>query len=344
MNTGQLFDKYRGWHLLGWALLFLGWYFFRMNDFPSHAVVWKVMTVRVVGLAILVYTTNYLLIPGLLYKRKYLLFLLVYLPMIFGMGLLKMYLIERLLSPFYRGGFEMFDNFKARVYDNIIPAFLLTSTFAGARLVFDYLTTQKKLADISREKAETELKFLKSQINPHFLFNSLNSIYFLIDKQNADARQTLLQFSDLLRYQLYECSADTIPIENEIAYLEDYIRLQQLRRDSHYETAVRIDAVHGFRVVPLLFIPFVENAFKHLSHYSNGRKNFVEVELTRTGNALHFQVQNSREEQERRIEPGGGIGLINVRRRLELLYPGKYHLQIDHNETTFTVALQLDIL
>ncbi len=343
MNGYRLLSKYRGWHLLGWVLLLLGWYFFRMDDFPNHAVAWKITAVKVVGLAILVYITNYLLIPGLLYKRKYLLFVLIYLPMIFGMGLLEMYLVERLLSPYFRG-FQIFDNFKARVYDNIIPSFLLTSTIAGARLVFDYLTTQRKLADISREKAETELKFLKSQINPHFLFNSLNSIYFLIDKQNADARQTLLRFADLLRYQLYECNADTIPIEKEIAYLQDYIQLQQLRRDNHYEAAVEIEAVEGFRVVPLLLIPFVENAFKHLSHYTDGRKNFIGVELARAGNALRFQVQNTREEEERRIEHSGGIGLANVRRRLELLYPGKHHLQIENNGTTFTIALQLDIL
>lgn len=343
MKALRLLLHYKIHHLLLWALLFLGWYSFRISDFPNQEVAWKTTAVKVAGLALLVYITNYLLIPGLLYKRRYIWFALVYLALIFGMGLLKIYINEKILLPFLHG-INVFLDFKGRVYDNIIPSFLLTSTCAGAKVVFDYMTTQKKLSDISREKAETELKFLKSQINPHFLFNSLNSIYFLIDKRNTDARQTLLRFSDLLRYQLYECNADTIEIEKEITYLEDYIRLQQLRRDQNYEIEVSIGGdLHGFRIEPLLLIPFVENAFKHISHHNNGQRNFVRVELSKNKNVFHFIVENSRDGHQQSTEPEGGIGLVNTRRRLELLYPGEYKLKIDNNDTTFKVALQLDI-
>src|SRR5687768_13498875 len=193
------------------------------------------------------------------------------------------------------------------------------------------------------EKAETELKFLKSQINPHFLFNSLNSIYFLIDKQNTEARKTLLQFSDLLRYQLYDCNAETIEIEKEISYLKDYIRLQQLRRDNQYQVNVAINEdVRGFRIVPLLLIPFVENAFKHISHHTK-EKNYVDVQLLRSNGTFTFLVENSREDQTKTSEPPGGIGLKNVQRRLELLYADQYKLDILQNETTFRVALHLNV-
>ena len=341
MKYRQVFGKYKLYHLILWGLFFAGWYFFRVADFPNQTVAVKITFVKVLSLALLVYLTNYLLIPKLLYKKRYILFTVIYLSLIFGIGLLKIYINEKLLSHFFQG-VDVFADFKERVYDNIIPLFLLASTGAGLKLVLDYMTSQKKLSEISKEKAETELKFLKSQINPHFLFNSLNSIYFLIDKQNTEARQTLLQFSDLLRYQLYECNADTIDIEKEIAYLEDYIRLQQLRKDNNYKVEVKMEDVHGFRVVPLLLIPFVENAFKHISHY-NERENFVRVELSKTNGVFNFSVENSKEDHQISTEAKGGIGLTNVKRRLELLYPGRHELQIDNSNAIFKVSLQLNV-
>ena len=166
---------------------------------------------------------------------------------------------------------------------------------------------------------------MKSQINPHFLFNSLNTVYFLIDKQNKDARDTLLQFSDLLRYQLYDCNADTVDIEKEIAYLSDYCHLQQLRKDSNYEVEMQAENSRGFRIVPLLLIPFLENAFKHISHFSD-RKNFVHVKICKKSDRFHFMVRNSKDRSGTGIEPRSGIGLANVKRRLELMYPGKHSL------------------
>jgi LytS/YehU family sensor histidine kinase len=221
--------------------------------------------------------------------------------------------------------------------------FLLVTTGAACRLIKDYLKSQRRLNEIAQEKAQTELKFLKSQINPHFLFNSLNSIYFLIDKQNTEARKTLLQFSDLLRYQLYDCNADTIAIETELAYLQDYIRLQKLRKDTNYEVAVNIESeIKGFEIVPLLLIPFVENAFKHISNHQSGR-NFVHVGLTRNNGSFSFCVENSKENQLQKTLLPGGIGLSNVRRRLELLYPDKHRLEIHNDEETFKVNLELRI-
>ncbi len=327
------------YHLFLWGLLFGGWYFFRIADFPNALVAVKITLVKVLTLALLVYLTNYLLIPNLLYKKKYTIFGILYLSLIFGVGLLKIYINEKFLAAYFKG-IDVFSDFKERVYDNIIPLFLLTTTGAAIKLVSDHLISQRRLSEISKEKAETELKFLKSQINPHFLFNSLNSIYFLIDKQNSDARRTLLQFSDLLRYQLYECNAETIEVEKEIAYLMDYIRLQEIRKSPDFEVQVKSVEINGFRIAPLLLIPFVENAFKHISHYS-GQKNYINVEIAKENGAFQFRVENSKEERESSTAPEGGIGLVNVTRRLELLYPGKHELQIHNNATNFKIELNL---
>jgi sensor histidine kinase YesM len=339
MKWWQYLIKYKLHHVLVWVILFAGWYYFRAKDFPSQQLAVQVTALKVTVLALLVYTTNYLLIPSLLYKKRYLQFFAIYFTIIIGMGLVKLKIIMALVYP----GLEPFANFKTRFYDNIIPVILLVTTGAACRLISDYLQTQRRLTEIAKEKAETELKFLKSQINPHFLFNSLNAIYFLIDKQNIEARQTLLQFSDLLRYQLYDCNADTIAIEKEVAYLQDYIRLQKLRKDNNYDVDVNIrNDIHGFNIVPLLLIPFLENAFKHISHH-NSQKNFVHVEMARNNGSFSFSVENSKEDQANSTLLPGGIGLANVKRRLELLYPEKHQLHIYNQDSSFKVELELKI-
>jgi len=218
MKLLPIIRRYKLDHVLGWLALFGGWLYFRYQDYPRETG-WLVTLIKVVDLAIMVYITNYLLIPRLLYKKKYVLFGITFLLCVFGFSMLKMYLEGQVMNRPHL--FNMFTQFKVRFYDNVIPHILLVSTGAAFKLLVDYARSQRRLGEISKEKAETELNFLKSQINPHFLFNSLNAIYFLIDKQNTTARQALMRFADLLRYQLYDCNADTIEIEKEVAYLQE---------------------------------------------------------------------------------------------------------------------------
>jgi two-component system LytT family sensor kinase len=184
--------------------------------------------------------------------------------------------------------FSLSHNLKGRIYDNIIPHLLLVSTGAAFKLLADYALAQRRMGEMAKENAEAELNFLKSQINPHFVFNSLNSVYFLIDKQNTGARDALHKFSDMLRYQLYECSGDTTPIEKELGYLQDYIDLQKLRRNENCTVNFsRSGNLAGFSIAPLLLIPFVENAFKHLSHYTD-KKDTIEIALEKKNDSLIF--------------------------------------------------------
>lgn len=339
MTLKSFIYRFKIYHLLFWLLLFAGWHFFRYQDYPPKSV-WLITSIKVVDLAILVYITNYLLIPRILYKKRYALFISVLLVMIVTSSIIKMYWIGHLLNP--ASPLNIFDHFKVRIYDNVFPHILLVSTGIAFKLLLDNTRAQKRLIEMAKEKAETELQYLKSQINPHLLFNSLNSIYFLIDKQNNVARQTLLQFSDLLRYQLYDCNTNTIEIEKELKYLQDYVRLQQLRKNKQYDIQMN---QHGdmtaFRITPLLLVPFVENAFKHISHHTD-KRNFVEIDLSRQNGTFHFTVVNSTD-NHRSTEPRGGIGLTNVQRRLELLYPGKHQLQISNNEESFKIQLHLAI-
>ena len=260
--------------------------------------------------------------------------------MIFASSVIKVYCMSKIL--YQPQLFSLDGNLKARLYENVVSDFFLVTAGATFKLIFDYLQMQQRVVEIAKEKAETELSFLKSQINPHFLFNSLNSVYFLIDKQNPEARETLHKFADMLRYQLYEAKGARVPIEKELSYLKDYVDLQKLRKDENYLIEFNCSPeVKGFSIEPLLLIPFVENAFKHISHKS-GEKNYVKLDITRSNGQFSFSVSNSKE-SDLAAQAHEGIGLNNVKRRLELLYPGKHELKIDDMESVYHVDLKLKI-
>lgn len=340
MQNGGLL-KYKLHHLLFWMLVFGLWYYLRYQDYQTTTIALEITLLKVADLALLVYITNYLLIPKLLYKKKYVAFTVVFVLLIVASAVLKVFMIGKILNQ--PGLFSLSGDLKARLYENVISDFFLVVTGAAFRLIFDYIKMQQRMAEVAKENAETELNFLKSQINPHFLFNSLNSVYFLINKDNAEARGALHKFSEMLRYQLYEMNGDKIPVEKEITYLQDYVALQQLRKHENCSVQFNCDPeVKGFLIEPLLLIPFVENAFKHISH-SSDKSNFVKMDMSCSNGALLFTVENSRESGQKYIEKRAGIGLANVKRRLELLYPGRHELKIEDTDKTFSVNLNLRV-
>jgi LytS/YehU family sensor histidine kinase len=163
-----------------------------------------------------------------------------------------------------------------------------------------------------------------------------------MDKNNTAARQALHTFSDMLRYQLYEVKGEKITIEKEISYLQDYIGLQQLRNEN-FDIRMQIEpSVKGFLIEPLLLLPFVENSFKHLSHFSNGKKNEVMIALSKQNGEMEFSIRNTTEPKPLATQQGG-IGLTNVKRRLELLYPKKHQLQVNEANGWFAVNLKLKL-
>ena len=199
------------------------------------------------------------------------------------------------------------------------------------------------ISEIEKEKNTTQLNFLKAQFNPHFLFNSINSIYGHIDKQNGVARTMLLKFSEMLRYQLYECNTDHISIDKEISYIRNYVALQQIRKDEDLFVKLDIDEqVRGITIVPLLFIAFIENAFKYVSN-DDSKENRVEISLRRDSDQLIFRAFNTKDVYKNTTPGHKGIGIANVRRRLELLYPSKHELVINDSEKFYETTLKLHI-
>jgi two-component system, LytTR family, sensor kinase len=332
------FLKYKLHHVAFWVLVFGAWYFLRYQDYQTITIAFQVTLIKVADLALLVYITNHLLIPRLLYRKKYFVFATCYILMIATSSFLKMLVLAKVMNMPAMLPFA--ENLKTRIYDNFIPHFFLVTAGAAIQLMVDYFRLQKRMAETAKEKAEAELNFLKSQINPHFLFNSINSVYFLIDKENKQARESLHKFSDMLRYQLYEMNGARVPIEKELRYLQDYIHLQKLRKDEQYEVSFNYSAsLHNFTIEPLLLIPFVENAFKHVSSHSH-QSNFIRIDLDHKENWLRFRIDNSTEPKTA-ADPYGGIGLKNVKRRLELLYPETHRLNMQCTNDHFLVELDL---
>ncbi|MGZ8557341.1 MAG: sensor histidine kinase [Chitinophagaceae bacterium] len=332
--------KYKLHHVFFWMLVFGCWYFLRYEDYKVPGRAFLITLIKVIDLALMIYITNYLLLPQLFYKKKYGWFVLAFILLVVTSSVIKMNILGRIMDVPQL--YSLSGDFKKRIYDNVIPHFFLVIAGAAVKLMFDYTRLQQRMAETAKEKAEAELNFLKSQINPHFLFNSLNSVYFLIDKNNTIARESLHKFSDMLRYQLYEANGAKIPVEKEISYLKDYVDLQTLRRDEHYSVSFSYSPqVSGFLIEPLLLIPFVENAFKHVSSYTD-KNNFVKLELHRSNGDFMFSAENSKD-RIKTTEPYSGIGLHNVKRRLELLYPGKHELTIMDENGIYKINLKLKI-
>ena len=224
-------------------------------------------------------------------------------------------------------------------YDFSIVVFYLA--FATAlHLSRQWYIQRETLRQINLEKLNTELEYLKAQMNPHFLFNSINTIFFQINKENTAARETLGKFSDMLRYQLYECNGHEITIEKELSYLNNYVELQKLRRNGQDEITFSVaDDVKRFSLPPLLLIPFIENAFKHVSNFTD-KKNEVTIELTKTNQTVQLSVYNTTDATAKET---GGIGLKNVTRRLELLFPQRHSLDIQKSDSGFSINLKLEL-
>lgn len=325
-------------HLLFWLAILATWFYLRYQDYATLQQALVITCIKVTDLALVVYLVNLWLVPRLLYKKKYVVFALLFIAIVAAASFCKMLIMSAVLQQAVQA-----HHIKELVYNNFVTQFFLVLASIALKSAFDYIQLQKKLAEVAKEKAEAELSFLKAQINPHFLFNSLNAVYFLIDKKNTLARAALHRFSEMLRYQLYECSDEKIPIEKEIGYLKDYVALQQLRMNENTSVCFHCaPEVNQFRIEPLLLIPFVENSFKHLSHFNNSRQNQVQINIGRTHDAMQFSVYNTTEEKEKK-DKDGGIGLGNVQKRLALLYPGKHQLTVQEKEGWFGVELNLSL-
>ncbi|MCL3779275.1 histidine kinase [Prolixibacteraceae bacterium JC049] len=196
---------------------------------------------------------------------------------------------------------------------------------------------------LTEEKLATELKLLKAQINPHFIFNALNNIYSLTYMQSRNAPESVLKLSEMLRYVFYDCSKDRVTLTAELNYIENFTAFQQMKSDFMQNISVETNIQNrSIELAPMLFIPFIENAYKY-SRIEENETAFVHIKITSDEESIHFCIENSAEPGNLPT-PGSGMGIKNVKHRLGIIYPEKHELNLVQEENVFRVNLKLNII
>lgn len=217
-------------------------------------------------------------------------------------------------------------------------------TIAGMSAILllrHWILYNQRVDELQSATLHSELRFLKNQINPHFLFNMLNNANVLIRKNPAEASQVLFKLEDLLRYQMNDNFREHVPLRSDIRFLNDYLNLEKIRRD-HFDYSITEEGeIDAIQLPALLFIPFVENAVKH--NFDSEHLSYVHLFFKIDNDRLEFRCENSKPAVAIAKSRVGGIGLTNIRRRLELLYPGRYLLEVVETENQYTVTLKLNL-
>lgn len=232
------------------------------------------------------------------------------------------------------------------IYFPILRSFGMVSMANFISITLLLATELKRKAEneklLKEEKLGTEIKLLKAQINPHFIFNALNNIYSLAYTKSEMAPESILKLSEMLRYVFYDCSNDVVKLGAEIEYISNFIAFQQMK--SEHEQSINFDNLKARKdidIAPMLFITFIENAFKY-SKIEEYKEAYVNVDLNSDKKHLNFVIENSIPPQGKSLA-GNGLGINNVKQRLDLLYPNKYDLVLIENETTYTVNLKIEL-
>ncbi len=295
------------------------------------------------------YFNLYFLMPRFLEKNRIIVYIVCLLGTILCTALLIIpgyylgsVLTGKPLAAIYGSDADCFNHF----FGIALPSTTAAMTLAmSIQLTVQWIQSRRRQQLLEKEKLETELRFLKNQFNPHFLFNTINAIFFLIHKNPGQASASLAKFSELLRYQLYECNDLQIPLSRECTYIHNFIELEKLRQNSNTDIILQLPAEQGeqLTIAPFILMSFIENAFKHVSRHTDS-PNWIKINIQLTNQLLLCSIANSSLSlSSNDTVRYGGIGLQNVRRRLELLYPGQYTLHIKDNKSSFEVALRLQL-
>jgi len=219
---------------------------------------------------------------------------------------------------------------------------LLVVTGIALRVYAEWNRNERLKKEIEVQKSATELSFLKNQLNPHFLFNSLNSIYSLTTKKSNDAPEAVITLSELMRYMLYETDNEFVPLKNELEYIQNYLKLQRLRIVNNENVTINIHgAVSNQKIRPLVLISFIENAFKYGTDFRGNTE--IKIEINVNENNFEFTCINLIGKSKVN-KNSSGIGLQNTKERLELLYPNKHTLLVEEKDNRFIVKLTLKLL
>ncbi len=285
-----------------------------------------------------------LLMPRLLFRKKTVLFILIYILLILLFAFLQRLIDNYIIIRYYLTFWKMEPLFSAPAFLYNVSKLQFVVTIPIAFKLFYHLAEEKnKVQTILSEKLQAELSSLRNQFHPHFLFNVLNSLYSKILSKSDDSAEIVLKISDLLRFSIYDINNKNISLQNEIDYLKNYIALQQLRFDNQLQLSFSVYGnLKNHVIEPFLLLPLIENCYKHCLDENN--QGWITIAITVTeDNWLVVKIENSLPENLPVTDrnENGGIGILNVKRRLELLYPERHLLTIKNEVSSFFVSLKL---
>ena len=341
-STYEFLSRRPVYHGLFWILLFG---LMRWLDQGDEVEIWFALGNELVQLffyAVLVYLNLLYLIPNYLAKHAFVYFGLVLAScaVITPIEVLVLYLKFSNQSD-YR---ESLVQYQVWVFWGNVLVTLISTIL---RVVMDWWRYQNEKQVLVTQTMQSELRFLKSQINPHFLFNTLNNLYALTLKKSDKAPEIVLKLSEIMRYMLYECNERRVHLSKEIHYIYNYLDLERLRQPKDADIRFVVEGhISDQMIAPLLFVPFIENGFKHgLNHDVNGG-GYVRLQLLAQGEDLEFFIENSKVDHIPRQNHArsGGIGLANVRQRLQILYPEDHSLEIVDEPHRYAVTLRLKMV
>ena len=281
---------------------------------------------------------NYVLLPYFFYKKKYVAFLGFVLLILASLIIIE----ELVLEPYFFPNSSRAESFPGVLYTllHILPVMAILT---GFKFAWDAIGKQKELETLRASVHESELQFLKSQINPHFLFNNLNNLYSYAIEQSAKTPTIILELSSVLRYMLYDCKERYVPLSKEVEHLRNFTRLYELQIEDRGNVEFTTENISdSYRIAPLILGVFIENAFKHSTASQSSNIGIQVTIKVNAGGMLHFTCENSFERQTNTDDVPHGIGLQNVKKRLELLYP-QHDLQIDQGQNLYKVSLIMQL-
>lgn len=309
------------------TLEILGGWLFKDNYDNDYVFVLSQLSFAAI-IMVVIWINHFILIPFFYDKRNYFLYGILLVGIIFFCSYLKGYTTT---TGSWIGVYKMF-------------FFLIYTTGTGMAAFFlrRNVIIQRENAEKEKLQKEIELTYLKEQVNPHFLFNSLNSIYSLARQQSPETPDLVMQLSELMRYQLESAKKDTVLLKMELEFIENYLLLEEKRLSKRCTIEFLIEGdVPGLRISPMLLIPFVENAVKHGAQSTN-EQSTIDISANIKNTTLHFCVNNSKPSMVP-VSKSTGLGLENVRRRLKLLYPNSHVMEIEDTKNEYHVNLSIDL-
>jgi two-component system, LytTR family, sensor histidine kinase AlgZ len=334
-------------HILFWCLYFSFFFyqtaFFRRNEEPDYVRSFYDATTQLFFIGLASYANYFIFLPRFLKHKKigqyFIEFIIPFLAIMFIHVLVKRYIFSESSEKL-----QLFLKTYKFFFTHSFIAFFIVAFVGMLRFLANWFELEAKTKAIENERLTAELRFLKAQINPHFLFNTLNNLYYLATVNSPKTPDVIDKLSQMMRYMLYDSNHPKVSINKEIEYMKNYIDLENLRLDN--KVPIKFDIVGDTtnkHIVPLIFITFLENAFKH-GVSNNSKDAFVNIRIKIEGDNCYYSVENAKLSTKAAQEIAkSGIGLSNVKRRLELSYPNRYNLDVSETDLKYYIELSISL-